>query len=153
MVFEYILTFTTLTIYTMVRHFWTDIHELKVDSRRNHMMYGVILTLGIISGEIFTLIVVGLLTILFMKILSLAEENQKAIVFGDGDKEILTWSIPGIAIVFGFQLAVLFVFLIAISFFILAWLRHKKKIPKEKFPGLILLAISYIIILIIGWFF
>jgi len=45
---EYILVFTLLTIYTIILHFWSDWKERKVDSRRNYMMYGAILVIGLV---------------------------------------------------------------------------------------------------------
>src|SRR3989304_3934653 len=105
MVFEYALTFTLLTGYTIVRHFYSDIKALEVDSRRNYMMYGVVLTIGLISHQTDVLIIAGLLTIAFTLLLGYLESKQGRVVFGDGDKEILGWSIPGIALVFGYAFA------------------------------------------------
>lgn len=151
MIFEYALAFTLLTIYTMLLHFWSDLKELKVDSRRNHMMIGAVIVIGIISHEITTLIIAGVVTIAITYLLGVMEEKQKRVVFGDGDKEILAWSIPGIALVFGFYYSALFVGLLMVSFFILAFARHKLLINEQKFPGLIILCLIYIIVLILGW--
>ena len=151
MILEYATTFTLLTIYTMIRHFWTDIHELKIDSRRNWMMIGAVLTLGLISKQIAPLVVAGLLTIGITLILGHFEKKQGKVVFGDGDKEILTWAIPGIAVIFGFNLAAMFIGLITLGFFVLAFLRYKMFIGEKVFPGLILLSLAYAIILILGW--
>jgi hypothetical protein len=151
MILEYATTFTLLTIYTMVRHFWTDIHELKIDSRRNYMMIGAVLTIALISHQATTLIIAGLLTIVITLILGYFEKKQGKIVFGAGDKEILTWTIPGIAVVFGYSLAGIFIGLIALGFFVLAFLRYKLFITEKRVPGLILLCLAYMIILIIGW--
>lgn len=148
----YLLTFTLLTIYTIVLHFWSDLKERKVDSRRNHMMIGAVLVIGLISNQATTLILTGLLTIVFTIILGKLEQKQGKIVFGDGDKEILTWSVPGIALIFGYFYAGLFIFLLMISFFLLAYLRQKKMIPPEKLPGLIFISFAYLIIMILGWF-
>jgi hypothetical protein len=149
---EYAIIFTLLTIYTIALHFWTDIRELKVDSRRNYMMYGAILVIGLISHQTWTLIITGLLTLGFMIILGKIEEKQGKVVFGDGDKEILGWSIPGIALVFDYGYAALFVCLLMISFISLAYLRHAKAIDASKLPGLIFIAFAYIIVLLLGWF-
>jgi len=148
---EYILSFTLLTIYTIVLHFWSDLKERKVDSRRNHMMIGAVLVIGIISNQADVLILAGLVTILFTIILSKLEKKQGQIVFGDGDKEILTWSVPGIALCFGYFYAGAFIFLLMISFFGLAYLRQTKLIQANKLPGLVFISFAYLVILILGW--
>jgi hypothetical protein len=152
MLYEYALTFTILTIFTMGLHFWSDMRELKVDSRRNYMMVGAVLAIGLISGEVFVLITSGFLVIAFLLLLGYLEKKQGRVVFGDGDKEILGWSVPGIAICFGWFYASLFMGFIVASFFILAFLRYKLFINEQKLPGLIILSFSYIILLIIVWF-
>jgi hypothetical protein len=149
---EYILSFTLLTIYTIILHFWMDLKERKVDSRRNHMMIGAVLVIGIISHQVPVLILTGLLTILFTIILSKIEKDQAKVVFGDGDKEILAWSIPGLALCFGYAYAGAFIFLLMLSFFVLAYLRQTKLIPPEKLPGLVFISFAYLIILMCGWF-
>lgn len=149
---EYVIVFTLLTIYTIALHFWTDMHERKVDSRRNHMMLGAILVIGLISEQTGTLIITGILALVFMAILGRIETRQGKVVFGEGDKEILGWSIPGIALVFGYTFSGLFVFLLMVSFLLLAYLRHAKAIDASKLPGLIFIAFAYIVILILGWF-
>ena len=116
MVFEYLIAFTTLTAYTIGMHFWSDMHEMKVDSRRNHMMVGAVITLAIIAQQVFNLIFAGAITIIIMLILSHFEKKQGHIVFGEGDKEILAWSVPGISIVFGFSFAALFIGLLMVAF-------------------------------------
>ncbi len=151
MVFEYALTFTITTMYTMGLHFWSDMNERKVDSRRNHMMIGVTLAIGIISKQFYTLIIAGLIAIAIMQLLKYLEKKQGKVVFGDGDKEIVSWSVPGIALVFGFEIAAMFVGLLMVGFFILAFLRHKMFIEEQKFPGLIILSFAYILIMLVGW--
>lgn len=148
---EYILSFTLLTIYTIVLHFWSDLKERKVDSRRNHMMIGAVLVIGIISHQADVLILAGLITILFTIILSKLEEKQGQVVFGDGDKEILTWSVPGIALCFGYFYSGAFIFLLMVNFFGLAYLRQAKLIQPEKLPGLVFISFAYLVILILGW--
>jgi hypothetical protein len=132
-------------------HFWSDMKERKVDSRRNHMMIGVVLCLAIISHQYFEIITAGFITIGIMFLLKKLEARQGKTVFGDGDKEIVSWSVPGIVIVFGWQLAGLFIGLLVVSFFILAFLRHWMLINEHKLPGLMILSIAYLIILTIGW--
>ena len=151
MVFEYALTFTITTLYTIGLHFWSDMKERKVDSRRNHMMIGVTLAIGVISKQVWTLIIAGLITILIMQLLKHLEKRQGKTVFGDGDKEILAWSIPGIALVFGYPLASLFVGFLVLGFFVLATLRFKMFIYAQKFPGLIIISLAYLTILLLGW--
>jgi hypothetical protein len=148
---EYVLSFTLLTIYTIARHFWTDLKERKVDSRRNHMMIGAILVIGIVSHQADVLIISGIVTILFTLILGKLEEKQGKVVYGDGDKEILAWSVPGIALCFGYTYAAAFIFLLMLSFFALAYLRHIKLIEPEKLPGLVFISFAYLIILLCGW--
>lgn len=153
MVVEYVLTFTLLTGYTIARHFYDDIKELKVDSRRNYMMYGAILTIGLISHQAVTLLITGIATIAFTLLLGYLESKQGKVVFGDGDKEILGWSIPGIALVFGYGYAAWFIFLLMLSFFGLAALRQTKLMGAVKLPGLAFISFAYLVILIFGWFF
>jgi hypothetical protein len=148
---EYILSFTLLTIYTIVRHFWSDLKERKVDSRRNHMMIGAVLVIGIISHQADVLILSGFITILFTIVLGKLEEKKGQIVFGDGDKEILTWSVPGIALCFGYFYAGSFIFLLMLSFFALAYLRQVKLLTPEKLPGLVFISFAYLVILLMGW--
>jgi len=116
------------------------------------MMVGAVLVIGLISGQTQTLIITGILAIAFMILLGRIEQKQGKVVFGDGDKEILGWSIPGIALVFGYGYAALFVCLLMVSFMVLAYLRHFKKVDASKLPGLIFIALAYIVILIFGWF-
>ena len=149
---EYLLSFSLLTIYTLVLQFWMDLKERKVDSRRNYMMYGAVLVIGIVSHQAGVLILTGLLTIAFTFVLSKLEEKQGKVVFGDGDKEILGWSVPGIALTLGYFYAGAFIFLLMLSFFGLAYLRQVKAIPSEKLPGLLFISFAYLVILICGWF-
>lgn len=152
MIFEYALTFSLLTIYTIVRHFWMDIKELKIDSRRNHMMVGSVLTIGLISHQAEILIITGILTIILTFLLSYLEKRQGKVVFGDGDKEILAWSIPGISLVFGYYYAALFLALLMVSFFVLAFLKKTNNLVLQKLPGLVFISLAYLIVLVFGWF-
>lgn len=149
--FEYALTFTILTIFTMILHFWSDIRELKVDSRRNWMMIGVTLAIGLISNQTFVLIVSGFFTIFFMVLLGWLEKKQGKIVFGDGDKEIIGWSVPGIALAFGWDYTILFVGLLGLAFFIIAFARQKMLLSEKRLPGLTILNLIYFIIIILAW--
>lgn len=149
---EYAIVFTLLTVYTIALHFWTDMKERKIDSRRNHMMIGAILVIGLISNHTATLIITGILALGFITLLGKIEKKQGKVVFGDGDKEILAWSIPGLALVFSYGYAALFVALLMVSFLVLAYLRQSKKIDANKLPGLIFISFSYIVVLLLGWF-
>jgi hypothetical protein len=149
---EYVIIFTLLTVYTIARHFWTDLKERKVDSRRNHMMIGAVLTIGLISHQADVLIIAGIVTLVFTIVLASLEQRAGKVVFGDGDKEILTWSVPGIALCFGYVYAGAFIFLLMLCFFGLAFLRSKRLIPPEKLPGLVFISFAYLVILILGWF-
>ena len=148
---EFVLTFTLLTVYTLARHFWTDLKERKVDSRRNHMMIGAVLTIGLISHQADVLIIAGLVTIVFTIVLAALEQKAGKVVLGDGDKEILTWSVPGIALCFGYFYAGAFIFLLMLSFFGLAYLRQVKLITPAHLPGLVFISFAYLIILLCGW--
>ncbi|HNV61755.1 MAG TPA: hypothetical protein PKN54_02310 [Candidatus Cloacimonas acidaminovorans] len=152
MINEYAITFTLLTIYTIFLHLWSDLRELKVDSRRNYMMIGAVLVIGLISHQIETLIITGILTIILTLILNYFEKKQGKVVFGDGDKEILNWSVPGIALSFGHYYSSLFIALLMISFFSLALLKKTNNITLNKLPGLIFIALSYLVVLVFGWF-
>lgn len=152
MLSEYALTFTLLSLFTLGRHFWSDIKELQIDSRRNHLMIGSVLTIGLLSNQATVLLIAGILTIIITILLSWFEKRQGNVIFGDGDKEILTWSIPGLSLVFGYSYAAFFLGLLMVSFFILAGLRQSNLLNKTKLPGLIFITISYLIVFIFGWF-
>jgi len=91
-------------------------------------------------------------TIILTLILNYFEKKQGKVVFGDGDKEILNWSVPGIALSFGHYYSSLFIALLMISFFSLALLKKTNNITLNKLPGLIFIALSYLVVLVFGWF-
>lgn len=78
---------------------YSDFKTLKIDDRRNWFMQGYTIALSILSGVLFFYVIYALVVILMNKVLKFFENLTGHTVFGDGDKKILQWLVPGFSIV------------------------------------------------------
>lgn len=122
---------------------YKDYKKRKIDSRLNFLMKGIVLTLVIGSTQDYW-IYIAFLAIAFL-FNFLVFKN-----FGEGDKEILLWVLPGLVLLGLFQPIIFLLILLAL---VLIETGIALKLTKEKifFPGAILILISFAITVGLLW--
>jgi len=122
---------------------YSDFKTLKIDDRRNWFMQGYVLVLALMSNIILFYIIYSLLILGMNKILKWWEKLTDQTVFGDGDKKLLQWLVPGFAVV---HIGLPPVFFLALMVVLvgLAVYKHFQK-DSEKQPGVLYITIAFLL--------
>ena len=135
--------------------FWqlgSDLISFKIDEKKNWIMQGMIISLVLITRTYIPYIIAIGTVYILMKLLD-KYETKHGIGFASGDKQIITWIIPGLTILSatGIYAAtytlILFILLMSLLIYSLA-LKKPMKIP-----GLALLTISFILTIYLYYFY
>jgi len=127
---------------------YKDLKTRKVDSRRNWTIQGAILGMVLLTQfNLLTYLALMLGTALFNAVVLRG-------YWGDGDKEVMQWALPGLAMFAGFNYAAMFLFVMALyhsGIIIVSKIVFKEVL--EKRPGIPILAGAFILTTIAFYFF
>lgn len=143
---EHIYLFFFFTVISLASQVYEDIKTLNVDSRRNFYMYGVVITLALLSGLSWDYLAALIIVIIFTVALRYTEKKENKKLFGGGDTEILNWIVPG-TVILGTGLLYPIVYLISFAFSLAGTTLIIKNYKLEKFPGTIPIAMAFFITL------
>lgn len=131
--------FISVSIIAIIWQLVSDFKELKIDERKNWVVQGILIGLVLVSGNFIlyfiTLILVNYLFNFLKKL-----EKKTGIAFADGDKQIISWIIPGFTIIGPLYSGI---FCIWLATCLLLTAIAGKIGFKTKFPGLILITLSF----------
>jgi len=136
--------FLFLASLTLFLQFIKDIEFMKVDSTKNFFMMGVGISLAIISQNSWMYLILALIVFVFNFVIHKIEVKRNKDFFGDGDKEVFAWLVPGLIVV---GLNSVLIFLISFSALLLMFgvaQKHYKFI--ETFvPGMVFICLAFVL--------
>jgi len=135
--------FISLAGIALAWQFWEDIKTHKIDVRRNWFMQGCGLFAAILVHAWFYYFIAVLVVIIFNEFIKSQEKRLGYAIFGDGDKSLMVWIVPGLTILSVFYSAL---FLMAMVVAMSGFLAYKFFVNhKSKVPGLIFIVVGYIV--------
>lgn len=140
--------FFFLAVFGLLLMAYKDLKTNKIDSRRNWTIQGAILAMVLITDLNF-ITYVGLI---FVTALFNSLVLKK--VFADGDREIIQWALPGLALFAGFLYAAVFLTVIGIYHAgVILVSKYLFKEVLEKRPGVPIIAAAFFLVAIVFYFF
>ena len=122
----------------------SDFIKLKVDERKNFVMHGMIISLVLVTHTYIPYIIAVFSTVGLMKLLT-KFESKHGIGFAEGDKQIITWIIPGLILLSSLaQYSVLFIVLLFIQIIGIVIYSFATK-TKTRLPGLTFITIAFML--------
>ena len=122
---------------------YSDFKTLKIDDRRNWFMQGYTLALAIISGVVFFYVIYALAVLGMNAVLKWWERLTDNVIFGDGDKKLLQWLVPGFCIVNLLLPPIFFLCLMVVLVGLVGYKHFKKDLEKQ--PGVLYITIAFLL--------
>ena len=112
-----------------------------IDERRNWFMQGATIALVILANAYWIYLGTLVIVLIFNVAIKRMETQTNTDMLGDGDKQIMTWLVPGLTLL-GMAYSVTFLVLFGLT--LLGLFSYKKATNHTgPFPGLVLICISY----------
>lgn len=138
------LVFILIASIGLFLQFIKDIEFMVVDSRKNFFMMGIGVALAIISGLSRMFLGLSLAMFLFNFSIHKYEQKKNLEIFGDGDKEVMAWIVPGLIVV---GLDSVIVFLVSFSALLVFFGVAQKhfKFLKDFVPGMLFICLAFVL--------
>lgn len=122
---------------------YSDFKTLKIDDRRNWFMQGYTLALALMGNVLLFYVVLTFLMFFFGYALKKYETFTNQTIFGDGDKKLLNWLVPGFVLLNLLMPVVFFVCLMDVLIILTVIKVFKKDFQKK--PGMLYITIAFLL--------
>ena len=142
---EALIAFFSIASFALLVQLWSDLKSMEIDSRRNWFMQGA----GLIAAMVldaWNVYLVGLgIALVFGFAVARLEKKRGKVLFADGDREVIRWIIPALALG-GIWLSALYFVFLGIALALQVALKKRYDLGEEM-PGLIAISAAYIMTL------
>lgn len=141
---SYAFIFILLAAINLALQLVKDVETLRVDSRKNFFMLGAGVSLAVVSSNSLMFFGLGAVIFVFNYLVHKYETKTKQDIFGDGDKEVMAWLVPGLIVVGLNSVIIYLVSFVTLTLFF-GLIQKKFKLLDAYVPGLLFICISFVL--------